>query len=89
MLCRLVWNPLWNEALFLVSCAERIAENPTEHSITEIRRRISRDISDVRPATPGTFMQFRLVFVHRGAAGLTEEVVFLSERFPAQRGPPQ
>ena len=30
---RLFWNPAWNDALFMVSCAERIAEQPTYYSI--------------------------------------------------------
>ncbi|MEM9341792.1 MAG: hypothetical protein AAGA87_01980 [Pseudomonadota bacterium] len=71
MIRRLFWNPDWNDTLFVVSCAERIQENPTEHNIAEIKRRISEDVSQ------GAF-QFRLVFVHRDG----EDIVFVSDVFP-------
>jgi len=31
MLKRMVWNPVWNESLFLISCAENLLEQPTRH----------------------------------------------------------
>ena len=43
MLKRMFWNPRWNESLFLVSCAERLMESPTEHSSQEILARIEAD----------------------------------------------
>ncbi len=45
MLGRLVWNAHWNEALFVVSCAERLVANPTAHSENEIFRRIAADLA--------------------------------------------
>ena len=60
MLKRMVWNPRWNESLFLVSCAERLMDNPTEHSRQEIANRIKSDLKE----TSGYF-QFRLVFINR------------------------
>lgn len=83
---RLFWNPAWNESLFLVSCAERLQENPTEHSINEIRQRILREIAQM-PASatnPSTakMLQFRLLFVHRDGAQLTKEILFTSDQFP-------
>lgn len=94
---RLFWNPAWNESLFLVSCAERLQEHPTEHSINEIRQRILRDIAHI-PALPTNsnspqnhstknhntdkILQFRLLFVHRDGAHLIKEVLFISDRFP-------
>lgn len=85
---RLFWNPAWNESLFLVSCAERLQENPTEHSINEIRQRVLCDIARGPTTTKthgtdsDTMMQFRLLFVHRDGAQLTKEVLFTSEQFP-------
>ena len=70
MLYRLFWNPAWNESLFLVSCAERIEERPTEHSINEIRRRILREIMRIKIETTDKVLQFRLVFVHRNGTEL-------------------
>lgn len=90
MLWRLVWNPVWNESLFLVSCAERIQEMPTQHSISEIERRILREIArmpgdltgDLTGDMTGKEMQFRLIFVQQGPQGWREDLVFLSRRYP-------
>lgn len=84
MLCRLFWNPHGNEALFVVSCAERIAQDPTPHSIAEIASRIQDDIAAM-PLRPDRRMQFRLVFVTRDADGWSEEIVYLSPPLPARR----
>lgn len=83
---RLLWNPQRNEALFLVSCAERIQANPTPHSIEEIRRRILLGVEKMPTDAAEKWMQFRLVFVQRGDLGLSQEVVFLSETYPTLGG---
>lgn len=85
MLCRLFWNPACNDNLFVVSCAERIAENPTAHSIDEIKRRVLNDVEQMKIDTTGMRLRFRLVFVSRDQAGLSQEVVFVSDLFSAQR----
>lgn len=82
MVCRLFWNPAWNEALFLVSCAERIQQCPTDHSINEIRQRIRSEVEQISIDTANMWLQFRLVFVQRSGAGLSEDVVFVSDTFP-------
>ncbi len=79
MLKRMVWNPNWNEFLFLVSCSERLMENPTEHSAQEILKRVVVDIkrsSIDSVATP--YVQFRLVFVSRSGTGLQRNIAFVS-----------
>lgn len=77
MVARLFWNPRWNEGLFLVSCAERILENPTAHSQTEIHRRIARDI-----VGPADTLQFRIVLVKRQGSEIVREVSTASPRLP-------
>ena len=79
MLGRLFWNPAWNDTLFVVSCAERIEQQPTDHSITEIARRIQADIEQSQVDASAQFFRFRLVFVHRDGTGLVEDIVFLSD----------
>ncbi len=83
MALRLFWNPDRNEELFVVSCAERIQQQPTDHSIAEIRRRIQHSIEAMHVDTTDSLFQFRLVFVRRERTSLVEDVVFLSARFPA------
>jgi hypothetical protein len=86
MLQRLFWNPAWNDALFVVSCAERIALGRTAHSINEIETRVRRDIHAAgKGGQAGTF-QFRLVFVHHDDRQRVEDIVFLSD--PASVGDP-
>tara|TARA_R110002049_G_scaffold23781_7_gene84901 strand:- start:122682 stop:123137 length:456 start_codon:yes stop_codon:yes gene_type:complete len=91
-LLRLFWNPAWNDTLFLVSCAERIQQRPTDHSITEIRRRVRAHLAD---DLPNAVLQFRLIFIQReqtqgdgtphDGGGLTQHVVFLSAPFRATK----
>ena len=86
MLWRLFWNPAWNEDLFVVSCAERIRNDPTPHSINEIQRRVIREIDQTQTGVSDRWFQFRVVFVHRDARGLIQEVLFVSEAFETTDG---
>ncbi|KHA52452.1 hypothetical protein Z947_2755 [Sulfitobacter geojensis] len=86
MLQRLFWNPAWNDALFVVSCAERIALGRTTHSINEIETRVRRDIHAAGKGGQGGTFKFRLVFVHHDGGQRVEDVVFLSD--PASVGDP-
>jgi hypothetical protein len=83
MLKRMVWNPRWNESLFLVSCAERLTEKLAEHSIREIITRIKADLAgDCIDPRRVPYLQFRLVFVSRNGNALHKEVTFVSEMYP-------
>jgi hypothetical protein len=88
MLGRMLWNPVWNEQLFLVSCAERLMETPTAHSIDEIARRVSAGIpaAPAGEAEPG-YLQFRLVFVSREGAVILRDVEYTSEVLPRAIAP--
>ena len=74
---RLVWNPRWNEALFLTSCAERLLGSPSDHSVREISTRIAEDLP-ADAAQP--FFRFRLVLVSRAGEALQREVAYISPR---------
>lgn len=77
MLARLVWNPRWNETLFLVSCAERLVDQPTAHSQDEIIRRIAGDLAlTPEAASLAPWLWFRLVFVRREGEDLVRETLF-------------
>jgi hypothetical protein len=76
---RLLFNPKWNESLFLVSCAERIAGAPDDHSVGEIFDRIAADLIRTAHATsPPVFLQFRVVFVSRRDDAIAREITFVS-----------
>jgi len=75
MVKRLVWNPVWNETLFVVSFAERLMRQPTAHSEDEIFKRIAADA--IRSGTDAqVWICFRLVFVSREGEDLTRETRF-------------
>ncbi len=85
MLRRIFWNPEWNESLFLVSCAERLMQNPTEfsakHSEDEILNRIIRDLknnSSILDLVAAEYLQFRLMFVYREDSQLQQEITYHS-----------
>jgi len=82
MLKRMLWNPCWNESLFLVSCAERIVGNSSSelilHSEQEILKRIKNDLVQKHQSLTATHLQFRLLFVQRQDQELTEDIAFYS-----------
>jgi hypothetical protein len=80
MLKRLFWNPEWNETLFVLSCAERIAETPSAHSIHEIRKRILSHIKKLPTQNVAQTMQFRLIFIYEDEAGQSQDILFQSQK---------
>jgi len=89
MLIRMFWNARWNEFLFVVSCAERLIENPTLHSENEIFKRIDADIKqsrlqeiegDKNAISPDTYLQFRIQLVNRENDTLIDKIAFESQR---------
>jgi len=79
LLKRLFWNPRWNESLFLVSCAERLMENPTDHSRVEIFNRIGNELKHKPPQEKHLpYLQFRLVFLDRQDAEIHKRTIYTS-----------
>ena len=73
ILGRMLWNPDWNEQLYLVSCSERLIEAPSQHSIDEINLRVAKAL----PAGSGD-LQFRLVFLSREGKQIVKLVEYES-----------
>ena len=79
MLKRMFWNPHWNESLFLVSCAERLMQTPTEHSSQEILKRIKADLEgDANNVVATPWLKFRLVFLSREGDQVEKHITFVS-----------
>lgn len=76
---RMFRNPRWNEALYMVTCAEHLTAEETRHSIEEILVRLRQDC----PVTAGT-LQFRIKFIDRINGTLQEEITFTSDTYPAK-----
>ena len=83
MLKRMFWNPVWNESLYLVSCAERLIEFPTQHSereiLTRIKAELSKGESDLTNLDVKS-VQFRLMIIRRVGKQLEQEFVFYSRK---------
>ncbi|MEP4036476.1 hypothetical protein [Pseudophaeobacter sp.] len=73
VLRRMLWNPDWNEQLYLVSCSERLIEAPSQHSVDEINLRVARILPE-----GAQMLQFRLVFMSREGARLVKLVEYES-----------
>lgn len=86
MLGRMLWNPVWNESLFMVSCAERLMEQPTQHSEDEILNRIATDLrAGNSQARIAHYVQFRLLLVRREGSQIKQELVYESRVSPVSR----
>ncbi|WP_425072210.1 hypothetical protein [Sagittula sp. S175] len=75
MLRRMLWNPEWNGALFLVTLSERLVEHGSDHAAREILRRAAEGVSGER-------VQVRLVFVRLEGGQLLREVLYQSAEVP-------
>ena len=82
MLRHLFWNPRWNETLFLLSCAEGLAENHEEHGAREIITRIKAEFERRgMDKTVSPYLRFRLVSVYREGARMRRRVTFTSQAY--------
>ena len=79
MLRRHWWNPVWNEQLFVVRCAERLMEGERGDLEAEICRRILRYLSNTDPsiAAPSALI-FRVLAVSRVEKEFVTQLVFES-----------
>lgn len=77
MLRKLLWNPRWNEMLFMVTCAEKLLDEPSPWHEDELLTRIAADFMRERSPGPG-YLRFRIVIVQREDKRITERVSFVS-----------
>jgi len=82
MLRRLFFSPKWNEHLFLVSTATRLAVDPTPRDVEEIAARLS---CRLKPSGAKTY-QFRVLFVAREDGRIGQFVYY--ESTPRSLGDP-
>ncbi len=72
VLLHLLWNPVWNEYLYLVTCSERLAADPSpEAQAAFIARALA--FSDVKS---GSWVELRLRFVEPGSQGAGQAILF-------------
>jgi hypothetical protein len=76
---RLFWNPVRNEDLFLISCAERLLAYQSAHSQREIFARLQQALlrrGDLPPEISS--LRFRLILVERQGDHLVRSVAYQS-----------
>lgn len=82
MVARLLWNPMQNESLYIVRCAERIVEGETDFPARELRWRLllaERRGELVAQTAPS--LRFRVRAVYREGGELLDDVVFVAASF--------
>ena len=81
MVKRLFWNPVWNENLFMISCAERVLENSDPHRHRMLVEHVAAN-NHHDPKT--TSFKFRLILIKRSGAHLEQELRYTSEVIPVR-----
>ena len=76
---RLFWNPRWNEALYLVSLAERLTLDPTAHSTDEIQRHLLAEAVSTGKHPHDAYLQFQLAFVCEEDRGIVQTITHISD----------
>lgn len=86
ILRRLVWNPHWNDTLYMVSLAERLTLAPDPATMAEIWVRLGREIRGAGVG-PAAIVRFRLVFVSISDGITTSDITYQSARRPLNEIP--
>lgn len=82
---RVLWNPRWNETLFLTTCAERVAETGDAALMMEILRRAHADMAAAD--TPPRRFALRLTSVRREGDTLIEDELYQAPVQSLAKGP--
>ncbi len=80
LLISLFYNPHWNEALYIMNCAEQLIVSSQDFYAEEILKYIKTELKLKQPdleATP--YLQFRLLFTSRDQKDLREDLLYSSE----------
>ena len=79
-LWRLLWNPDWNETLYINTCAEHLCDEYSLVREQEILRRILAAVivGKITPELDAKFLLFRISTITRENNAVTQSVVFTS-----------
>jgi hypothetical protein len=81
MLRRLLWNPIWNESLYMVSCAEKLLDEPIAMREDELLTRITATVprgESGDKVTGSRYLMFRIVVIKRYGGQITRRVDYIS-----------
>jgi hypothetical protein len=82
MLARLLWNPHWNETLFVTRIAERLLEGDSALPPRELRHRLrlAHQRGELETSS-GPRLRYRIRTVSRDAERIIDEVAYVSPPF--------
>lgn len=80
------FNPRWNETLFLVTCAEGVIRDESDHTVREIRDRLRADLNRPGAAPSAPWFRFRIALLSRHEGRVRRDVVFTSPAYPTVDG---
>lgn len=81
MLCRLLWNPIGNESLYMSSCAEKLMAGPSSLHEDEVLTRIAHALAvdeTGKKSAGSAYLLFRVVVIEREGAALRRRIGFVS-----------
>ena len=82
MMLRLGWNPAWNEALYVMRCAERVLEGDTGFPLFELERRLRRALrqaaAHAHSASAAAMFEMRILAATRKGHRITHQPVYRS-----------
>lgn len=80
---RLFHNPMWNEALYINTCAEHLFEEHSDFWELEIGARLvnARSNKEISADDSARYLVFRIRALELEAGQLRDEVVFVSKPF--------
>lgn len=75
---RLLWNPHWNETLYINSCAERLFDQYSDMRAQEIMRRmlVAANSGEIAIAPGARYLVYRISAVIREGDDVTQPVLF-------------
>ena len=84
MALRLLWNPQWNENLFLTSCVEKLIDDPSARAMDELLSRVAGTIDlgdNCEGAISELYLKVRALVIKRVNGAIIQEIVFISEPY--------
>lgn len=88
-LARLLWNPHWNELLYLTTCTEQFLDHQSDEQKLRLLDRITELVRNDRALARGhDFLRLRLIVMRREQGRIVRKVAFVSEpvRLSARSG---
>lgn len=97
MIKRMIWNPQWNETLYLSTCADRLIDNQSpDHFAQEIAKRIKTALMKKTPVKKipikempeietAAFFQFRILVLKPEGETISRDIMYVSKTYNLEK----